>query len=159
MMLKSRQLLSGLTLVALSMTTVGLGSGQIGVFGEEDVYMTIMVADNGNPWALPMQQPMNRYGEQSQPQPYQSGPRFITPEEMKSIYKNNEPDQNAQQPNQERSSGNKRNDNYMYTPGPTFDPLQPGTFYPGVNGGVYEPYGLSPYYTPNIFNSVSPFIY
>jgi hypothetical protein len=112
-----------------------------------------MLADSGNPWALPAP-PSDPY---SQPvQPYQRGPHFITPEELNSIYK--QPDK-GEQANRGDALPRRTPGAVYNSPGTGFDPMLPGAIYPGIEGGIYSPYGLSPYYTPNNFNSVAPFIY
>ncbi|MGB5397190.1 MAG: hypothetical protein WBN96_08580 [Gammaproteobacteria bacterium] len=123
--------------------------GQSGVSS----YATPMLADSGNPWALPAPQP-DPYSESAQP--YQRGSHFITPEEMNSIYKQH--DQAREQTRDETSTG-RRHERRNYSPGTSFDPLLPGTMYPGVEGGIYSPYGMSPFYTPYNYNNVAPFIY
>jgi hypothetical protein len=112
-----------------------------------------MLADSGNPWALPAPS-TNPYGESVQP--YQRGSHFITPEEMNSIYKQH--DQSSHQTRDE-TPARRRYDQPMYSPGTGFDPLLPGAIYPGYESGIYSPYGMSPFYTPYNFNNVAPFIY
>lgn len=108
----------------------------------------IWLAEKGNPWAFPAPAP-DAYSEPGRRN--QLAPRFITPEEMNSIYKKHDEDKQAAHP---RAPLN----NY-YPPGARFDTLLPGTGYPGMNGGMYSPYGSSPYISPFNYNNVAPFIY
>jgi len=151
-MLYTCRTLPAILLIALSYATLLQADSMP---GQSDLSRPVgtMLADSGNPWALPAPS-MDPYGETAQP--YQRSSRFITPEEMNSIYKKN--DQNRQGSREDTTPG-RRSEQYYYSPSPSFDPLIPGAIYPGIEGGVYAPYGLSPFYTPYNFNNVAPFIY
>ena len=151
-MLNTCRTLPAVVLLALSCAVPSLADSELVGSGLSEAAATLL-ADSGNPWALPAPQ-TDPYSEPVQP--YQRGSRFITPEELNSIYK--QPDQGKQEMRSDPSSSYGYMRRY-YSPGPSFDPLQPGAIYPGIEGGIYSPYGMSPFYTPNNFNNVAPFIY
>lgn len=153
-MLNSHRLQLVVLCVAFSHAACMYAGSIHGVYGMNETVATLLADNSGNPWAFPAPQedPYDRY--RSQEQPYYRGPHFITPEEQNSIYKKFKEDEQDKDP---PAADSVRKRQYPTVPG--FDPLMPGTVYPGVDGGMYAPYGLSPYYTPYNLNSVTPFIY
>ena len=163
-MLKLCRLMTAFLLIAFSYVAHLHADPLEGVINLSEPGINMLADNSGNPWALPA--PVEPYVEpyNGQPHQYQSpqshpsfqgGQHFITPEELNSIYK----DKDKYKHKQDSDKPGNRYARPYYAPGDTFDPMLPGAVYPGVGGGVYNPYGLSPFYTPYNFNSVAPFIY
>lgn len=131
----------------------------------EDVSSAILIADGGNPWAMPEQNEAYRYAEpRQQAAPRVERPRYITQEELKKLDRL-PPEQNYYGPASRPLNSNRLlDDGYQRGLSPGAQGNYGQWNYP--SGSYYgSPYGTSPLYDPyggsNVlpYGGILPFLY